>query len=394
MPPDRTTNAFAFFCAVLSPFTAGEEVLQLRQSADRGEVDWVAVAKHANRAGLSPALHWALASKGLSALVPDTFRAYLDEIHCFNLTRNKALLEQQLEVVQLLNGIGVTPLLLKGGAALATELFPDPGIRFMWDLDLLVPEERLEDSVATLLAKGYSVPDIYTDSLPGGANQADHHHFPGLFFPGAPASVELHRRVLRKELGLLEPDKLWEQSRPYEGSLLPGGSVALMSPTDEVIYCFAHSELAHDHHHYERVDARHLQHFAYLCYRYQEQIDWRRIELLKHHPDVGTIFSAYLYLAKKLFRLNLPLSENLPPEAERHYHQVTLSRSVWNERGHMLHLLFLELSRVFAKERLQKLYQQENAPIFRLRLRHLRFLLGRYCHLEPWRVRLRGLAPF
>jgi hypothetical protein len=372
---------------------SAEELQQLGRLAADGRVDWVDVAGYANRSCLAPALCTALADKGLSAAVPEIFKDYLDEIYRFNVTRNEALLEQLREVALLLNSIGVTPLLLKGGAALATGLFPDPGSRFMWDLDLLVPEEMLAESVAVLLANGYAVPEIYTQGVQGAVSWADSHHHPGLVCPGAPAKVELHWRLLIDGGELLQPGDIWERSRPYCGSLLPGASALLMSPTDELVYCFAHSELAHNHHLYERVDARHLQEFAYLCDRHRDRIDWGRLELLKQHPAYGDIFSSYLYLAKKLFRVDLPVSGNLGAEAERHYRRAAVLRNGWSARMHLLRMLFLELSVVFARERLQKLYPEE-VSLFRLRLRHLRFLLGRYCRLEAWRVRLKGLQPF
>jgi hypothetical protein len=165
-----------------------------------------------------------------------------------------------------------------------------------------------------------------------------------------------------------------------------------MSPTDELIHCFAHSELGHGHHRLERIDVRHLQQFAFLICRYRDEIDWGRLEILQRHPRYGQIFTAYIFLAKMLFRAELPLSTDSNPFAERHYRAVTSVRSGWCRRKYLLWKLLRELFWVFSKERLQEVYRQKDVPIIRLRLRHLRFLLGRYCRLEAWRERLRAIS--
>lgn len=392
MSNDEMSDALAVFCTVISPFTSVDDLGKLQESISCGTIDWQAVAQYANCSGMAPALHWSLDSKGLSHLIPEQFRAYLDEVYRFNRARNEELREQLLEVVLLLNGIGVTPLLLKGAAALIAELYPDHGIRFMWDLDLLIPEEQLEAAVAILMANGYSVPATYAGG-PGGTGWRERHHYPPLWRTGAPAAVELHRRVLPANLDLLPPGAVWKRSWLFSSSLLPGASVALMSPTDELIHCFAHSELAHKNHYYERIDVRHLHHFACLCHRHREEFDWQQLESFKNHSGYGDVFNSYLYLAERLFRVQLPLSGRFSPEAVRHYRRITGSRhglAAWRRLGRML---LREIDCMFSENRLRQAYQ-DDGPLFRLRLQHFRFLIGRYCHLEVWQRKIRSLEPF
>lgn len=392
---DKTMfDELIFLCALLSPYSSEAEINQLTMLAAGGRVDWKALARTVNRSELAPALYLSLGRTGISTGVPEMFREYLEEVHRLNLLRNEALLGQLRHVVRLLNDIGVTPLLLKGGAALATDLFPEPGMRFMWDLDLLVPEERLEQSVAALLAGGYeTAEEDASGALTRKAISTSHHH-DALICPGAPASVELHYRVLGKNIDLLQPDEVWGDCRPYVGTRLPGASALVMSPNDELLYCFAHSELAHGHHRYARVDARQLHHFTYLCYRYNEQIDWKRMSLFRQHPLYGHIFNAYLCLAERLFQLDISLKSDPDAYAEQHWHTVTSVRHGWKLQLHKLRLLYRELVWAFSGERLRDVYQEKDEPLIGLRLRHLRFLLGRYTRLEPWRRRLRGMAPF
>ena len=50
-------------------------------------------------------------------------------------------------------------MLLKGAIRLIDGLYPNPGWRFMRDLDLLLPKERLNDAVTALAAVGYESRD-------------------------------------------------------------------------------------------------------------------------------------------------------------------------------------------------------------------------------------------
>ena len=86
-----------------------------------------------------------------------------------------------------MNKVGVKPLLLKGSAAQIGNVYPDPGFRVMADIDLLVPPERIGDSVRAAEAAGFRI----RDSLEHGHSQPpqDHHEL-GLM-------LEIHHRITR-----------------------------------------------------------------------------------------------------------------------------------------------------------------------------------------------------
>ena len=140
----------SFLCQVVSPWTREEELLRLREAAGCGRVSWDAVAVLANRSNLAPALRAGLRSRRLWPYAPVELRAYLDEIYRFNEARNKHLLQDLVEVVRLLNAAGIVPMPLKGAATLATGFFADPAVRFMWDMDVLVPAGKLRHAVGAL----------------------------------------------------------------------------------------------------------------------------------------------------------------------------------------------------------------------------------------------------
>ena len=92
---------------------------------------------------LTPALAPALEHEHLRAAVPDELRDYLAAMHEAATQRNDALRAQLEEVAARLNAIGVVPVALKGAIRLIDGLWPDPALRFMHDLDLLVPDDAL-----------------------------------------------------------------------------------------------------------------------------------------------------------------------------------------------------------------------------------------------------------
>lgn len=74
-------------------------------------------------------------------------------------------------VVRLLAGQDI-PVMFTKGVALANGYYPDAALRPMQDVDILVPRERAEAAVATILAAGWRFMEPYPDYIAGGARRA------------------------------------------------------------------------------------------------------------------------------------------------------------------------------------------------------------------------------
>jgi|GEM_PF-1853327 len=377
----------SFLCKVISPWTGKEETLRLMEAARCGKVSWEAVAVLANRSNLAPALRAGLRSRKLWPYAPVELRAYLDEIYRFNERRNNYLRQQILEVVRLLNGARIIPLPFKGSAALATGLFADPAVRFMRDLDVLVPAGKLRRAVGAIEEAGRLGSEKY---LTGPVSREDFYradHFAPIDREGAKASVELHRRVVPDEWGaLLDTEDVWRESALLGSSLFPGVSMAVMSPTHQVIHCFIHSELAHGNHRDWRLDLRQLHHFAHLCMRLRDTVDWDRVASLRGDRCAGCVLGAYLHAAGKLFGVETPLSSMPDGYAKRH-----LSAALFLAQGRFKGLRILKdvlarLSGCLSEQKLKACYPREAGTSAKWRrLRRLRVLFGRYSRLRPWK---------
>jgi hypothetical protein len=376
---------------LLSPWTGEEELARLQHDAATGQIDWEAVALCANRNSLAADLYWAVERQGLAVEMPATFHDYLKEIYQFNLTRNTLQTRQLLDIIGLLNRAAVTPIVLKGGAALLTKLYPDPGLRFMVDLDLLVPEERMEPSVAALMAAGYEVPEQYAKAL---ANYRNTNHYPPLYREGESSAVELHHRLFEHEVDFLDTSALWLRSCACSDSLPEGLSASRLSPTDELLYCFAHSELHHGFHDRELIDVRHLYEFSYLCRRYRQEIDWHSIAAVMDHPTYGQALRAYLHLGKELFFVDLPLLMEQDRQAIDHFQKLATVHGGWQRRKKLAGLFLDNLRQTFSAANLHAVYPEREESLCRLRFRHVGTLLRRYSRLDAWREKLRRLLPF
>jgi hypothetical protein len=87
--------------------------------------------------------------------------------------RNSLLFQEMDQILSNLGEASIEVVELKG-AALANTVYEDIGLRWMSDLDLLVPIDRLEETVDIASSLGYR--DPYPDVAPG-LNEKFSHHF-------------------------------------------------------------------------------------------------------------------------------------------------------------------------------------------------------------------------
>ncbi|WP_249140963.1 MULTISPECIES: nucleotidyltransferase family protein [Bradyrhizobium] len=92
-----------------------------------------------------------------SPAIPEDVCAYIRNLYRRNVVRNDRLATQLEEAVLAMNDLGVTPILIKGAATLATAPRERRGVRLMADLDIVVTPEETERAVAALIGIGYGI---------------------------------------------------------------------------------------------------------------------------------------------------------------------------------------------------------------------------------------------
>ncbi|MFW8637309.1 nucleotidyltransferase family protein [Cribrihabitans pelagius] len=170
----------------------------------------------------------------LEQAVPRDLLIYFAEMQKANRRRNAAIRAQLLQIGEIFAAEGIEAVALKGCAELLRPVFPDPGMRFLSDIDLLLPGRDIEAARAALEAAGAA------RSSTRGVTGRGHHHLPPLTCTGWAVSVELHHALgAAKVRDLLPAGEVFAASQPSgrAGLRLPG-------PLHRVMHMAAHAELA------------------------------------------------------------------------------------------------------------------------------------------------------
>lgn len=151
-----------------------------------GEAQWSAMGGLAAAHRLEPLLAWRVEREGWT--VPD---AVANAWHAARRNAALAALAQQAGLRLALNrltAVGIETVALKG-VALAWRHYPEPGLRPMRDIDLLVSEARAREAAAILADAGFVPAAAEPASL------ADEHQLPAQYHPDLGLTIEVHHRL-------------------------------------------------------------------------------------------------------------------------------------------------------------------------------------------------------
>jgi len=258
---------------------------------------WDTLVALASEQLVAPALSTALRQLDLVDILPSEAVDYFDGLATLNRQRNARVCAEAVALVHRLNGVGVVPVLLKGGANLLSGLYADPAFRVMVDLDVLVPVERISDCAAALHRHGYHV--LFDSGFPA------HHHYPALGQAGAAASVELHVEVLDRSCSrLLGPAEVFATAASVETE---GTRFAVPSPEHRLIHTIAHVQLANLDYILGRLALRELLDFALLSRAFAGAIDWDDIARRFSEHRGATALSFHSLAAQDLLGVRTPV---------------------------------------------------------------------------------------
>lgn len=171
-----------------------------------------------------------MVSKKIEAFVPrEPLLSKLKGVYRYNWARNQKTLHR---TKLLLASIQETksPVLVLKGLALALSNYRDIGLRYMNDVDLLVPEISAESLLAHLRSKGYT------------GVQASHHTYNPVWHAatlqdgtGARFDIHWHALFLTSHHGLTE--QFWKHSHSMD---LGDFRVNVLDPTDQLIHVCIH----------------------------------------------------------------------------------------------------------------------------------------------------------
>jgi hypothetical protein len=235
--------------------------------------------------------------------VPGDVRDYFASALALNETRNEKLLATLARVAGLLNTIDIEPVLLKGAALLVEGLYPQPSMRIMGDIDILIPKDRSEQACAALKAAGF-------DTKWSAVSPPTHHHLPMLLDPETGAGVELHTDVISQAAdAVIETGWFCEMARPV---LFRGQRVRLPEPTRNAGHIIFHSAIFHDLYAQNKVQLRHVVDLALLRARHEAAIDWDELDRRFSAAGAGEVLATYLHEVSELLGQATPRLSHAP----------------------------------------------------------------------------------
>ncbi len=281
-------------CRLLSPCLSTEQVIR---SLPSRRPEWEAAVAVANDQFLTPALYAAAKHRGFLDVLDPALADYLETVHAHNLARNQGILEQLAELTGLLAGIGATPVLLKGAAALADDLYGDPGARFMHDIDLLLPEGSADAAFERMLECGYRQRDP-------GEHDRYAQHLPRLFHPRHAVGVELHTRPLSWDApcAALDTTRVFAAAAELPAAARNMGIEGfLMAPRHRLLHNVLHTQVQDYNHLKERLSLKQLLEFARLLQRDGGDLDWRLFREDVAQEGYTQVLQRYVLMSRHLF---------------------------------------------------------------------------------------------
>lgn len=223
---------------------------------------WQDVIARARGEFVLPAFAAAIKDLNLHHTLELQVRGFLAIAHAANVQRNGRLREQLTAVVDLLNQVGIEPVLLKGGIRLVDGLYPDAGWRTMQDLDFLVPEAGFASAVDALQSAGYVA-----------VRPADHSRKDVKLRRQGLADVEIHRELFgpARQQRLLTGAEMISGSR---SAAVDGVAFRVPSIAHQVVHLVGHSQIGHRGHAYGRIALRDRLEAAALVRWMPESVDW------------------------------------------------------------------------------------------------------------------------
>ena len=283
------------------------------------DIAWV---KAASRHRIGPALGACLEDLDLVECLPAELAFYFHNVRDGNDEQNEGYLDELSSISKSLNEIGIEPCLLKGAAYLVDGVFPDPSWRFMNDLDLLVPKDRLDEAWNRLVAQGYQVHE--ESSMEG----REFHHHPPLWHPERWAYVELHHQTARPRYSqILTADDIFERTTLIDEPDL--GRVLLPHPEDRAVLLIAHAQIFNSYNRYGVFRLTDLVEFDRLSSHFA--LDAAAIVDRFRHQGWDHQCMIFLGLADRL--LKTPAAEGWPTAKSA---QIAVQRLIWMQHWRWL----------------------------------------------------------
>jgi len=200
---------------------------------------------------LAPVAYNVLWRRGFLDLLPDPLKERLRTFYHFTASRNSIVFRNLKTFLDGAERRGFPVMLLKGAALIAGGYYPDQGLRFLSDLDVLVKLKDVGEADDLLYELGWNAPTRITLDR---QLKSQHH----LSIATTPEGIQVEVHFLLSRLPLnLDLDEMWRRARPLQSL----SRVAFIpSPEDILIHLAVNTSM----HHTDRLLQQHVKFLADL----------------------------------------------------------------------------------------------------------------------------------
>lgn len=310
-------EASTFLCRCLNP-AGGKGIKEFLHEALRSPgFSWEELVVIASEQGVSAMMTSLIAKHELTALLPSDLIDYFEGMETLNRQRNDQIRDQAIEIAGILNGIGVTPIFLKGAGNLLAGLYDEPSHRVMIDIDILVPHGLLFDCVAALRNSGYGEHDEDIVADPRS------HHYPPLFMPGRVAEVELHSEVVAyPHDDLLSAEEIIANRQHIEKE---GVTFAVPNVEHRIIHTIVHSQVTDRNYLHGFIMVRQLVECLLLQRAASQELNWPSMEARFASAGEPLPYACQVFALNDLFQAGWPAPKTSYWIA-RYFHKYALAQ--------------------------------------------------------------------
>ncbi len=258
--------------------------------------DWRRITAAASRHSVAPLLWHLLLEKQAVSLVAEDARRRLQSAHLQAWHAAQTWRSQLLEALHALHERAIPTVLLKG-SYLSFHAYPEPSLRPMGDLDLLVPDGRMRDARDALLSRGYTIRSLQEWS--DWEAHRLHRHPPPLMREGC-LTIELHSGLETCEPPFRLPmDEVWQSARPADP---PFDKALGLSPENLLLHVATHMGRSH----LLGSSLVRICDVAQWSARFGREVDWDGLMARARTGGVLQFVHAALELARRLLHAPVP----------------------------------------------------------------------------------------
>ncbi len=214
--------------------------------AQLDEHDWAQIMRMSEEHRVTPLLDWRLKHEKAHLMIPENVRLDCADSFKAATKRSLAIQRELLLLHRLLKEGGFQHIFLKG-AYLAYFAYPQPGLRPMRDVDILIPEQEIIKAFNFLLDHGVDRIDKY-QSIPHPSNVSLVHQLPPIYSPSKTTCLELHSSLFHideRSQTPIDPSKdqsFWDRSIQRN---VGNETLNFQSPEDLLLHLIEHAVYGH-----------------------------------------------------------------------------------------------------------------------------------------------------